>query len=135
MVRGGHGGWSGVVRVVVRGRAGLEPAETLRWSGWTGVQNRYSGGLRACLRARPRTHMDIHTLTTLTTMTEPAPRTSQPSISLVTVVEAYEGWWPLSVETLCRALVALECPLRGTPARELAARFDARRLLRQREHC
>jgi hypothetical protein len=43
---------------------------------------------------------------------------------LVTVVEAYEGWWPLSVETLCRALVALEHPLRSTPARELAAHFD-----------
>jgi len=44
---------------------------------------------------------------------------------LLTVAETYEGWWPLSVETLCRALVTIEHPLRSTPMRELLAHFDA----------
>jgi hypothetical protein len=45
--------------------------------------------------------------------------------ALTCVVAAYAGWWPLSIQTLCRALVAQRHPLAITPTREFIARLDA----------
>jgi hypothetical protein len=44
---------------------------------------------------------------------------------LMVVIEDYAGWWPLTVPTLCRALVAESHPLASTPTREFVAGLDA----------
>jgi hypothetical protein len=44
---------------------------------------------------------------------------------LVAVVEAYEGYWPLSIDTLCRALAAQTVPLAVVGAKAFAERLDA----------
>jgi hypothetical protein len=44
---------------------------------------------------------------------------------LIAAIDAYSGWWPLSVSTLCRALAAQTKPLAATPTREFLDHLDA----------
>jgi hypothetical protein len=52
----------------------------------------------------------------LTTRVDPA--------AVVAAVQAYEGLWPLTLVTLCRAIVALKHPLSSTPIKVLVAELD-----------
>ena len=44
--------------------------------------------------------------------------------AVATVVRLYEGYWPLTLATLCRALVASRHPLRTMPVSEFLDRLD-----------
>jgi hypothetical protein len=104
----------------------VTPAALLDLARATGAEITIAGGRLATRGLPPELRADVlRHQQALRGLLQRPPEPTAAERRIIAAVEAYAGWWPLSVSTLCRALAAQTKPLASTPTIEFVEHLDA----------